>query len=76
MKPNVSAQTLTARCAAVALLTLGSACAATLPAPTEALVCAGWTPPPIQPQDIEVVSDPLAVWLAQTVAFGEAQCGW
>ena len=74
MKRNGNALRSTAACAALTMLASG--CAATSPGPTDALICAGWTPPPIQPQDVDVVSDPLAVWLAQTVEYGRARCGW
>lgn len=71
-----SAVKSTAKCAAMALMLLASGCETSSPGATDALVCAGRTPPPIQPEDVDALSDPLALWLAGEVEFGRKKCGW
>lgn len=38
--------------------------------------CDVFTPPPIIGQDVDALSDQMAVWLDETITKGERLCGW
>lgn len=55
------------------LLGIVSGCASRQPAASS---CDVFTPPPLATQDVDALSDQMAVWLDETITKGERLCGW
>ena len=65
------ARAATMPCVVLALPLLATACDRTSPASP----CAGWTDVQMEPQDIDAISDTLALWLKQHHQHFKDSCG-